>query len=117
MDFEVDRLDDELVNVGLDSEQSACCSWLGAIYHLTPEAIRETLDRVTEVSTTGSRAVFDFKIAIGKLSQEWRTLCGKMEGTVVRRGEAMLTDFAPQSLREILAQHGYTEVETMPREE
>lgn len=80
MDFEVDRLDDELVKVGFDSGQSAFYSWLGAIYHLTPEAIRKTLDRVTEVSTTGSRIVFDFKIAKGMLSQEWRTLCGKMEG-------------------------------------
>ena len=117
VNFEVDRLDEELEKAGFDSQSPAFYSWLGVTYYLTPEAIRDTLDRVAQKSASGSRIVFDFKIAKHMMTQEWRTLCEKMEGFVARRGEPMLTDFTPQSLSDMMARHGYTEVEMMPPEE
>ena len=117
VDFEVDRLDEELEKAGFDSQMPAFYSWLGVTYYLTPEAIRDTLDRIAAMSAPGSRIVFDFKIAKHMMSTEWRTLCEKMEGFVARRGEPMLTDFTPQSLSDMMARHGYTEVEMMPPEE
>ena len=36
---------------------------------------------------------------------------------MARRREPMLTDFTPQSLSDMMARHGYTEVEMMPPEE
>ena len=117
VDFEVDRLDEEMEKAGFNSQQPAFYSWLGVTYYLTPEAIRDTLDRVAQKSAPGSRIVFDFKIAKHMMTQEWRTLCEKMEGFVARRGEPMLTDFTPQSLSDMMARHGYTEVEMMPPEE
>ena len=117
VDFEVDRLDEEMERAGFDSQQPAFYSWLGVTYYLTPEAIRDTLDRVAQKSAPGSRIVFDFKIAKHMMTQEWRTLCEKMEGFVARRGEPMLTDFTPQSLSDMMARHGYTELEMMPPEE
>ncbi len=117
VDFEVDRLDEEMEKAGFNSQQPAFYSWLGVTYYLTPEAIRDTLDRVAQKSAPGSRIVFDFKIAKHMMTQEGRTLCEKMEGFVARRGEPMLTDFTPQSLSDMMARHGYTEVEMMPPEE
>ncbi len=117
VNFEVDRLDEELEKAGFDSQQPAFYSWLGVTYYLTPEAIRDTLDRIAQLSAPGSRIVFDFKIAKHMMTREWRTLCEKMEGFVARRGEPMLTDFTPQSLSDMMARHGYTEVEMMPPEE
>ncbi|MDE0463592.1 MAG: class I SAM-dependent methyltransferase, partial [Caldilineaceae bacterium] len=92
VDFEVDRLDEEMEKAGFNSQQPAFYSWLGVTYYLTPEAIRDTLDRVAQKSAPGSRIVFDFKIAKHMMTQEGRTLCEKMEGFVARRGEPMLTD-------------------------
>lgn len=117
VDFEVDRLDEELEKAGFDSQIPAFYSWLGVTYYLTPEAIRDTLDRLAATSAPGSRIVFDFKIAKHMMSTEWRTLCEKMEAFVARRGEPMLTDFTPQSLGDMMARHGYTEVEMIPPEE
>ena len=117
VDFEVDRLDEELEKAGFDSQRPAFYSWLGVTYYLTSEAIWDTLERVAEKSAPGSRIVFDFKIAKPMMSAEWRELCEKMEGFVARRGEPMLTDFTPHSLSEMMARHGYTEVEMMPPEE
>ncbi len=117
VNFEIDKMDEELAKAGFDSQKPAFYSWLGVTYYLTPEAIRDTLDRVAEISAPGSRLVFDFKVAKHIISDEWRTLCEKMEGFVARRGEPMLTDFTPQSLRDLMARHGYTEVEMIPPEE
>jgi methyltransferase (TIGR00027 family) len=117
VDFERDKMDEELLKAGFDSQAPAFYSWLGVTYYLTQEAIRETLDRVAELSAPGSRIVFDFKIAKHMMSPEWGTLSEKMEGFVARRGEPMLTDFTPQSLSDMMARHGYTEVEMMPPEE
>ena len=117
VNFEIDKMDEELAKAGFDSQKPAFYSWLGVTYYLTPEAIRDTLDRVAEISAPGSRLVFDFKVAKHIISDEWRTLCEKMEGFVARRGEPMLTDFTPQSLSDLMARHGYTEVEMIPPEE
>jgi len=117
VNFEIDKMDEELAKAGFDSRKPAFYSWLGVTYYLTPEAIRDTLDRVAEVSAPGSRLVFDFKVAKHIISDEWRTLCEKMEAFVARRGEPMLTDFTPQSLSDLMARHGYTEVEMIPPEE
>ena len=117
VDFEHDKMDEELVKAGFDSQAPAFYSWLGVTYYLTQDAIRETLDRVAELSASGSRIVFDFKIAKHMMSPEWATLAEKMEGFVARRGEPMLTDFTPQSLSDMMARHGYSEVEMMPPDE
>lgn len=117
VNFEIDKMDEELAKAGFDSQKPAFYSWLGVTYYLTPEAIRDTLDRVAEISAPGSRLVFDFKVAKHIISDEWRTLCEKMEGFVARRGEPMLTDFTPQSLSDLMTRHGYTEVEMIPPEE
>ena len=117
VDFENDRLDQELSKAGFDSQTPAFFSWLGVTYYLTQEAIRDTLERVAAMSAPGTRLVFDFKIAKHMMSGEWRTLAEKMEGFVARRGEPMLTDFTPQSLNDLLTRYGYKEVEMMPPEE
>ena len=117
VDFENERLDEELVKAGFDPQSPAFFSWLGVTYYLTQEAIRDTLDRIAEISAAGSRIVFDFKIARQMISEEWSTLAEKMEGFVARRGEPMLTDFTPQSLSDMMVRHGYKEVEMMPPEE
>lgn len=117
VNFEVDRLDEELVKAGFDSQQPAFFSWLGVTYYLTQEAIRETLERIASMSAAQSRIVFDFKIAKHMIDDDWRILCEKMEGFVARRGEPMLTDFTPQLLRDLMTRHGFTEVEMMTPEE
>jgi methyltransferase (TIGR00027 family) len=117
VDFENERLDEELAKAGFDSQAPAFYSWLGVTYYLTQEAIRDTLDRIAAISAPGSRVTFDFKVAKHMMSFEWRTLAEKMEAFVARRGEPMLTDFTPQSLSDLMARHGYKEVEMMPPEE
>ena len=117
VNFEVDRLDEELAKAGFHSQSPAFFSWLGVTYYLTREAIRETLERIAGLSAAGSRIVLDFKIAKHTLDEDWRTLSEKMEGFVARRGEPMLTDFTPQLLSDLMARHGFTQVEMMPPEE
>ena len=111
VDFEKERLDGALAKAGFDSRTPAFFSWLGVTYYLTQEAIRDTLDRIAAISAPGSRIVFDWKIAKRMMSAEWRRLAERMERFAARLGEPMLTYFTPQALREMMAGHGYEEVE------
>lgn len=117
VNFEIDRLDEELAKAGFDSLSPAFFSWLGVTYYLTREAIRETLERIAVLSAAGTRIVLDFKTAKHMIDEDWRTICEKMEGFVARRGEPMLTDFTPQQLTDLMVSHGFNQVEMMPPEE
>ena len=117
VDFEKDRLDGALVKAGFSSRTPAFFSWLGVTYYLTQEAIRDTLDRISAISAPGSRIVFDWKIAKRMMSAEWKRLAERMERFAARLGEPMLTYFTPHALREMMAGHGYTEVEMIAPEE
>lgn len=117
VDFEKERLDGALTKAGFDSRTPAFFSWLGVTYYLTEEAIRDTLDRIAAISAPGSRIVFDWKIAKRMMSAEWRRLAESMERFAARLGEPMLTYFTPQALREMMAGHGYEEVEMIAPEE
>ena len=117
VDFEIDKMDEALARAGFDSQAPAFFSWLGVTYYLTRSAIQDSLDRIAKISAPGSQIVFDFKIAKHMMSVEWITLCEKLEDFVARRGEPMLTDFTPQSLNEMMARHGYTEIEMLPPDE
>ena len=117
VDFEHDRLDGALAQAGFDPRTPAFFSWLGVTYYLTQEAVRDTLDRIAAISAPGSRIVFDWKIAKQMMSADWRTLAQRMERFAARLGEPMLTYFTPQALREMMAAHGYAEVEMIAPEE
>lgn len=117
VDFENDLLHEELIKAGFDSEKPTFFSWLGVTYYLTQEAIRETLNRIAATAAPGSRIVFDYKIAQHMMSAEWGALAEKMERFVKRLGEPMLTDFTPQTLRDLMSRQGYREVEMVPPDE
>ena len=114
VDFERDRLDRALAQAGFDPRTPAFFSWLGVTYYLTRAAVRDTLDRIAAVSAPGSRIVFDWKIAKHLMPAHWNALAQRMERFAARLGEPMLTYFTPHALREMMAAHGYAEVEMVP---
>lgn len=117
VDFESDRLNEELARAGFDQQAPAFFSWLGVTYYLTLEAIGDTLACIAAMAAPGSRLVFDYKIARQMMPEEWKTLTGKLERFVARLGEPMLSNFAPETLRDTMSMHGFKEVELLTPEE
>jgi methyltransferase (TIGR00027 family) len=60
VDFERDRLTDELDRAGFDREQRTCVLWEGVFSYLTLEAIDGTLAAILELSAADSRLVLTY---------------------------------------------------------
>ena len=117
VDFETDRLDEQLTGAGFDTGTPAFFSWLGTTYYLTREAIRDTLERITAVAATGSRIVLDYKYPRRLVPEQWLLFADKLDQFVAKRGEPMLSTFAPEELTAELERDGFTELDTVTPEE
>ena len=117
VDFETDRLDEQLTGAGFDTGTPAFFSWLGTTYYLTREAIRDTLERITAVAATGSRIVLDYKYPRRLVPEQWLLFADKVDQFVAKRGEPMLSTFAPEELTAELERDGFTELDTVTPEE
>jgi O-methyltransferase involved in polyketide biosynthesis len=90
---------------------------VGDAYYLTKDAIRETLGRVADVAASGSRIVFDYKLARHLIPEESLPFADRLDRFVARRGEPMLSVFTPEELNDEMSQIGFLEIETIPAEE
>ena len=117
VDFETDRLDEKLLEAGFDRSTPAFFSWLGTIYYLTKEAIRETLERVSAVTAAGSRIVLDYKYPRRLIPEQSLLFADKVDQFVAKRGEPMRSTFAPEELTAELARAGFSELESVPPDE
>ena len=117
IDFETDQLNEALIRAGFNPQEPAFFSWLGTTYYLTKDAIRETLGRVADVAAPGSHIVFDYKLARHLIPAESLPFADRLDRFVARRGEPMLSVFAPEELNDEMSQFGFVEIETIPSEE
>ena len=114
IDFETDRLNDALSRAGFDSQAPAFFSWLGTTYYLTKDAIDETLACVADAAAPGSRIVFDYKLPRHLILERGLPLADKLDRFVARLGEPMVSEFAPEELKDAMACIGFVEMETLP---
>ncbi len=59
-DFEIDDFRDKLTESGFQSDQPSVFIWMGVIYYLSDEAVRQTLTRARDLMTADSPLAFDF---------------------------------------------------------
>ena len=117
VDFETDRLDEELTRAGFDANAPAFFSWLGTTYYLTREAIRDTLERLAAVAASGSRIVLDYKYPRRLIPEDSLLFADKIDQFVAKRGEPMRSTFAPEELTAELARAGFSQLDSVPPDE
>lgn len=117
VDFERDRLDEKLIEAGFDRGTPAFFSWLGTTYYLTKEAIRDTLERVSAVTASGSRVVLDYKYPRRLIPEQSLLFADKVDQFVAKRGEPMRSTFAPEELSAELARTGFSQLDNVPPDE
>ncbi len=98
VDFEHDPLDERLLEAGFDRCAPAFFSWMGVTYYLAPEAVTETLARVTGLSAPGSELTLDYMNARECVPAEELALFDSLVRFVEKHGEPMITRFDPDSV-------------------
>jgi methyltransferase (TIGR00027 family) len=100
VDFERDRLDDELARAGHDVTRPTTWIWEGVVMYLTPADVEATLSVIARRSAPASRLIVLYHAP---------ALLTKLAGRVVRRlGEPLRSAFRADEMRALLARHGFT---------
>jgi methyltransferase (TIGR00027 family) len=109
-DFECDSPAEALRQAGFDQDAPAFFSWLGVAMYLDEETIMDTL-RVVGSLATGSGIVFDYAVHPNYLSPRAQQVMEQLDKRMAEQGEPWRTHLDPASLREMLCELGFTDVE------
>ena len=74
VDFEKQRMTEQLLNAGFDPQIPTFFSILGVTYYLTLKVFSETLRQIAELSVPGSAVVFDYPMKTGSFPARVRRL-------------------------------------------
>lgn len=110
IDISTDRLDEKLVEAGLDPNVPAFFSWLGVAPYLSEEAITSTLG-IIAARPGGSEVVFDYAESPEKLTLLQRLAFTTLAGRTASLGEPFVTFFRPDDLAGRLAALGFSSIE------
>jgi methyltransferase (TIGR00027 family) len=110
VDFEEQRLPDELVKAGFDCSQPAWFGWLGVTFYLEPSAVLATLRDIHTLSGPGGGVAFDYSIGTSHLGW-WQRFSAYLVARRVRKaGEPFKSTFDPPALVAALGAMGFSQV-------
>ena len=97
VDFEQQRLDEELERAGFRRDEPAIIAWLGVTMYLAEEAVWSVLRYVMD-RPAGSAVVFDYALPAASLNPLQRAARAAMASRVARVGEPWTAFFEPGTL-------------------
>jgi O-methyltransferase involved in polyketide biosynthesis len=109
VDFEHDRLGEELRSAGFDFGAQALFSWIGVTMYLTLDAIRETLAAVAAVAA-GTQIVLTYNLPTSALQDLGQEIEPKMRKLVAEMGEPMVSLFTPAEIQRVVREAGFVDV-------
>ena len=111
IDFEKESVADALARSSYSKERPCFFSWLGVTYYLTGEAIFSTLRSIAAYAKPTSEIVFDYMIPKELLDPLNMQMMKKVERSVARRGEPLVSRFDPLTLPHEVCDLGFELVE------
>jgi methyltransferase (TIGR00027 family) len=106
IDFETQRLPDQLARAGFRSYRPAFFSLLGVVIYLSKPAAMETM-RVVAACAPQSEVVFSFSVPDSMLSEPQRAARSRSMAQVAAAGEPWLSFFEPEALAAELRTLGF----------
>lgn len=85
VDFENQRMTEQLIKAGFDPQIPAFFSILGVTYYLTLDVFSDTLEQIAELSVPGSAVVFDYPMKTGTFPER----VNRLEQITASLGEHM----------------------------
>jgi methyltransferase (TIGR00027 family) len=110
VDFEKQRLPDELIAAGFDPSQPAWFGWLGVTFYLEPAAVFATLRDVHALAGPGGGIAFDYSINTSHLGLIKRFSIYLIARRVRKAGEPFKSSFKPDALVSELRAIGFSRV-------
>ena len=112
-DLNAETLHDALDRAGFDATRPALFSWFGVTYYLGEAAIRQTLGSIATQMAPGSSVMFDYLADSATTPAASRDLRRRCADFVARRGEPWISSFSPEAMTALLADTGYSEIESL----
>ncbi|HUL46225.1 MAG TPA: SAM-dependent methyltransferase [Steroidobacteraceae bacterium] len=116
LDFESDRLSEQLAGAGFRACEPAFFSWLGVTMYLTRAAILGTLGYIAGLPA-GSGVVFDYAVPPATLGPVRRVVVRAMMRRVAGAGEPWKSFFDPRGLAGELRSLGFRQLEDLGPDE
>ncbi|MEU1981982.1 class I SAM-dependent methyltransferase [Nocardia sp. NPDC019395] len=111
VDFETDTLATRLAAAGFDRSEPAVFVWLGVVFYLTQDAVRNTLEYIAGQSEP-VEVVFDY-LQTGDTDEDRARLRARAtRGAAV--GEPWFSFFTPDEIAAQLRALGFTDIEDLP---
>jgi O-methyltransferase involved in polyketide biosynthesis len=110
VDFELDSLEERLVQAGFDRSRPAIVSWLGVTVYLTRAAIGATLDVVAGFAP-GTELILDYMVPAQMRDTDGQSYAELVMPVTAERGEPWLTFLTPQDMCTLLEDRGFGRVE------
>lgn len=111
IDFEKESVADALARSSYSKERPCFFSWLGVTVYLTREAIFSTLRSIAAYAKPSSEIVFDYMIPKELLDPFDMQMMKKVERSVARRGEPLVSRLDPHTLPHAVCDLGFELVE------
>ncbi|MGX5846831.1 SAM-dependent methyltransferase [Mesorhizobium sp. PL10] len=111
VNFERQRLADELALAGLKPTEPCCFIWLGVVPYLTQEAIFGTLSWIAGIP--GSEVVFDYSEPAENRDAAGQAALSFHAARVAAVGEPWISFFVPSALAKSLRELGFDEIEDL----
>ncbi|HVY87329.1 MAG TPA: class I SAM-dependent methyltransferase [Hyphomonadaceae bacterium] len=112
VDFERDRLMDQLYAAGLDPKKRTFFMWLGVVPYLTRAAIAATLKAAASVPG-GAEIAFDYGNPHDSLPPEIRASAQERAERVAALGEPFLSFFEDAEMHALLKEAGFTKIDDL----
>jgi methyltransferase (TIGR00027 family) len=112
VDFERQRLAEELLAAGFDATAPTVTAWLGVVPYLTLEAFRDTTELLGSFAP-GSAVVFDYSQPSEVLSTVEKLMLDSLSSRVAQAGEPFRLFFTPDALERELKLAGLEVVEDL----
>ncbi|MBI1783964.1 class I SAM-dependent methyltransferase [Candidatus Sumerlaeota bacterium] len=113
VDFERQKLSDELGKSGFDPAAPAFVSWLGTTYYLTRPAIGGTFDTISGWMSAGTELALDYSVPITVLDAAHQRARTRTMRFTERHGEPLITFFQPAEMAAELAAHRFELIEDL----
>ena len=107
VDFERDKLTQELAAADFDKKEPAFFIWLGVVPYLTRQTIADTLAEI--VTLPSPELVFDYSEPLDSYPPDKRAKIAALAAYTAALGEPWLSHFQPREIAQLLAAHGLTE--------
>lgn len=116
-DFETTSVSSALRGTRFAADRPAVVSWMGVVYYLAKETVRNALAELAALLSPGSAVVLDYQLPLERLPQRYRDVHALMSAHLNQAGEPQVNRYRPDDLRAELLGAGFSSAELPTRAE